>query len=269
MKIVFPYNGDLYHGPIGRTLEKNSENSLWVLGTSNRPSRVDSPGAFGVLSLEFLAGAAYQFIGPPLGELRNRVEPMANLFGPAGTQLEREIQEAPSVLQKVAVLQTFLLNRLRGADSADAIVDHAISFIRSRKGLVTITELCALLGYSQRYVSMKFDRLVGLGPKTVAEIFRFQNRFTNLTRLASGLYGEISDDDYYDQAHFSKEFKRFTGLTPRDYSRSENRFLNHFQRLTSVPYKTISPTDNTLTLPIEGDEAGHSTRSFSRTLVNR
>jgi methylphosphotriester-DNA--protein-cysteine methyltransferase len=84
------------------------------------------------------------------------------------------------------------------------------------------------MGYSQRYLAMKFDRFVGLGPKTLAEVVRFQNRFVHLTRFGSA-EGTLSfDDDYYDQSHFTKEFKRFSGLPPAAYLKASNEFLALF-----------------------------------------
>ena len=82
------------------------------------------------------------------------------------------------------------------------------------------------MGYSQRYLAMKFDRFVGLGPKTLAEVVRFQNRFVALTRFGSAGGAADFDEDYYDQSHFSREFKRFAGLHGPAYLRTTNQFLS-------------------------------------------
>ncbi|MFI5369910.1 MAG: helix-turn-helix domain-containing protein, partial [Spirochaetia bacterium] len=100
--------------------------------------------------------------------------------------------------------------------------------IQARGGLITINELTEKMGYSQRYLAMKFDRFVGLGPKTLAEIVRFQNRFVHLTCYGSAERSLDFDDDYYDQSHFTREFKRFSGLPPAAYLKASNEFLTLF-----------------------------------------
>ncbi len=87
-------------------------------------------------------------------------------------------------------------------------------------------------------MALKFDRFVGLGPKTLAEIVRFQNRFVSLTRFGSARDPADFDDDYYDQSHFTKEFKRFSGLPPAAYLKASNEFLSLFYRESSDSYKT-------------------------------
>ena len=243
MKIVFPYRGALLNATVTKaaardSFQKNPENTLWVLGMSDRPSIVDSDGPFGVLSAEFYPGAAYPFFPHDLREMTNMVIPAGHVFGKRGAELEARLAEEPGDEGKVELLQQFLLRLLRDADRHDPIVGHAVSFIQESKGLITVSQLTEKLGYSQRYVAMKFDRFVGLGPKTLAEIVRFQNRFIRLTRFGPDGGASDFDEDYYDQAHFSKEFKRFSGLPPAAYAKATNEFLSLFHRRTSDSYNT-------------------------------
>ncbi len=233
MKLVFPYRGALLNGeatPGGprRPFQKNPENTLWVLGISDRPWIVDSDGPFGVLSVELHPGAAYPFFPFALRDLANLVVPAPDVFGQAGRQMQERLAEEPSAEGKVELVQSFLLGFFTDLRSPDPVVRHAVSLIQARRGLISIGELTEKLGYSQRYIAMKFDRFVGLGPKTLAEIVRFQNRFVALTRYGSpGGDGDF-DEDYYDQSHFIREFKRFSGLPPSAYARATNEFLTLF-----------------------------------------
>jgi len=243
MKLVFPYRGALLNTTILKgadrsSFQRNPESTLWVLGMSDRPSIVDSDGPFGVLSVEFYPGAAYPFFPFALKDLTNQVIPAQQVLGRAGAELESRLGEAPTAEDRVGLVQGFLLCLLSEASSLDSIVSHAMAIIRARQGLVTVNELTEKIGYSQRYLAMKFDRFVGLGPKTIAEIVRFQNRFVRLTRF--GLDGGVADfdEDYYDQSHFTKEFKRFSGLPPAAYLKASNEFLSLFYGGTSDFYNT-------------------------------
>jgi len=79
-------------------------------------------------------------------------------------------------------------------------------------------ELERKTGYTRRYLDLLFKQHVGLSPKVLARIFRFQKFYQ---KWAQGLsYDIIMNqlyDHYYDQAHFSKEFKRMTGHSPQAF----------------------------------------------------
>jgi methylphosphotriester-DNA--protein-cysteine methyltransferase len=48
-------------------------------------------------------------------------------------------------------------------------------------------------------------------------VFRFHAVYRELRNVAGGRYTDFLLDHYYDQSHFLKNFKRYTGLTPRAY----------------------------------------------------
>jgi AraC-like DNA-binding protein len=85
-------------------------------------------------------------------------------------------------------------------------------------GRMPIKELERKTGYTRRYLDLLFKQHVGLSPKDLAGIFRFQRFYQKWARgLSYDVLKEELYDYYYDQAHFSKEFKRMTGHSPRDF----------------------------------------------------
>ena len=84
---------------------------------------------------------------------------------------------------------------------------------------MAIKELERKTGYSRRYLDLLFGEHVGLSPKALAEIFRFQRFYR---KCAKGLCYDVLKqelyDYYYDQAHFTKEFKRMTGYSPQKFT---------------------------------------------------
>jgi AraC-like DNA-binding protein len=74
-----------------------------------------------------------------------------------------------------------------------------------------------MTGYTRRYLDVLFKQHVGLTPKVLAGIFRFQMFYQKWAQGQSyDVLKERLYDHYYDQAHFSKEFKRMTGHSPRE-----------------------------------------------------
>src|SRR5262249_5975847 len=102
-------------------------------------------------------------------------------------------------------------------------------------GLISIRQLERETGYTRRYLEMLFKSHVGLSPTVLAGIFRFQKFYV---RWAEGLrFDELKDelyDYYYDQAHFTKEFKRMTSFSPERFALEvANEFWpSHYTPLT-------------------------------------
>ena len=86
-------------------------------------------------------------------------------------------------------------------------------------------------GYSKRYLDMLFKEHVGLSPKSLASILRFQYFYQSWSQ---GEADAFSKDAlyayYYDQSHFIKEFKRFTGYTPEKYFALATEFNRAFHQ---------------------------------------
>jgi methylphosphotriester-DNA--protein-cysteine methyltransferase len=122
-------------------------------------------------------------------------------------------------------VEAFLLQLLGGANRTDPVVDYALAHIRGKNGLVNINDLCGKLGYSKRYLDLKFADLVGVSPKTLAGITWFQKFFRAAgAGAAQGYLSSDLYDYYYDQSHYIKEFKCFTGYTPLAYQKAKNDF---------------------------------------------
>jgi len=92
-----------------------------------------------------------------------------------------------------------------------------IDEIMAKKGDVSITEISHSYDINSRQLERLFNNLLGFSPKKFTNIIRFFYAFKSL--LKNG-FNELSlkalGFGYYDQAHFNKEFKKFSNFTPRD-----------------------------------------------------
>jgi hypothetical protein len=93
-----------------------------------------------------------------------------------------------------------------------------------------IKELERKTGYARRYLDLLFKHHVGLSPKVLAGIFRFQKFYQKWARgLSYDAFKEELYDYYYDRAHFSEEFKR------NDWARSPGIHDRCFQCVQAAP----------------------------------
>ena len=174
------------------------------------------------LLVEFNPLGAYRFFQLPYTEVKNQIVGMTDLLGKQVSALQERIGEVSSVDKKLQLLQNFLIKRLENATS-DLIYDFCINRIFENKGLITVAQLEKETGYSARWLHKKFSANLGTGAKNLAEIIRFKQFYqaystgADLFHLKGQLY-----EYYYDQSHFLRAFKRFTGSTPTDLQNSLN-----------------------------------------------
>ena len=159
--------------------------------------------------------AAYRLLGCPMDELANDHVPLdAILNGSTVRELERRIAEAPSIDEAAHIISAFVTrmyegSRYREHRAVAAVVDDIIV----RSGARPIEQLAADAGLSRRHLERLFRVQVGVSPKRLASIARFDWAAGQLAagRRPSDL---AYDAGYADQAHFIRSFARQAGVTP-------------------------------------------------------
>jgi len=178
----------------------------------------ESSGPMYGLQVNLSPLGAYRILGLPMGELTNRVVEVEDLLGAEGRRLLERLAMAPSWERRFALLDAFFLSRLAASDAPSATVDGAWQRLAATHGLLGIGSLAAELGVSQRHLIAQFRAQVGLPPKTLARILRFKRALDLLDGQPVRRWAELAYDcGYYDQAHFNRDFREFTGTTPSDF----------------------------------------------------
>ena len=95
---------------------------------------------------------------------------------------------------------------------------HMANEIKKASGNIHISDLSEMSGYSERHINRLFKSAYGAGPKDYCKNIRFQKIISD---IINDPYKENSDyianAGYSDQAHFQREFKAYTGITPRTF----------------------------------------------------
>ena len=98
------------------------------------------------------------------------------------------------------------------------LIVEAVKLIYQTKGTIRIKELNQRLFISQSPFEKRFRKLVGTTPKKFSSIVRFNTILNSLTNTKS-LTEICYENNFFDQAHFIKDFKQFTGDTPENFKR--------------------------------------------------
>lgn len=167
----------------------------------------------------FKEAAAHAFIKEPLHELFEDSVPLDSFTGYRNlSSIGEQLAAANNNTQRIAVIEQFLLSKLYN-HQPDPLVTAALEKIHAAKGLIKIKELAKALYISQDAFEKRFRRMVGVSPKQFAYITKMKAVVNSA--LHKRPLAEIAfDAGYYDQPHFNKDFKLFTGLTPTEFMKS-------------------------------------------------
>jgi AraC-like DNA-binding protein len=164
----------------------------------------------------FKEGGAAAFFKEPLHELGSISVSLDYLIQQSTVcALESALAAADNNPQRILIIERFLLSELKNTQP-DLLVGEAIQQIRLRKGDIKIKDLLCRLPISRDPFEKRFRKITGTSPKHFAAIIRLKNLIENYSGAVS-LTEAAHSAGYYDQAHFIKDFRVFTGQTPHDF----------------------------------------------------
>ena len=165
-------------------------------------------------------GAA-AFFKEPLHELFEESIPLDCIISPSEIIIIEELlSSAENNNQRIAIVEQFLIKRMNGY-KLDLLIAKAIEEIHNAKGLIKINELAETLHMSHDAFGKKFRKIVGTSPKQFSSIVRLSS-IVRQGQNNPSLLDMLFDAGYYDQSHFNKDFKQFTGQTPTNFFKSDN-----------------------------------------------
>lgn len=208
------------------------EHDIFFIGIWDKPVTLTSKvQVTGTIGIELTPNGLHRFTRLPAFEVLNRIYSFTDMYGAAGSNLLERLRNTPLVGDKIDALQEFLIGIVELTNRNNRLIDYSVELIRRSSGLITIKDLEQKMGYSKRYLDMLFKEHMGISPKTYAGIERFQSFYTSWANTDDAdFYSGALQEIYYDQAHFIKEFKKFTGHSPRQYAGLKNEFGKIFYK---------------------------------------
>ena len=164
----------------------------------------------------------------PMGaaELRDRPATIEEVWGrPAIAELRKQLAAAREPHHLLRVLEEGLMRQVRDTPGLD-LVRHVSRAIAASGGTVPIGELIAAGGVSSTYLARSFKQVIGVTPKRLARAHRFSTTVLSIDPARPIDWADLAAGaGYFDQAHFGREFREFTGFTPTRYVEVRRRFL--------------------------------------------
>jgi AraC-like DNA-binding protein len=190
---------------------------------------VGSTGPSGGLEMQLSILGARLFIGAPLRELKNRAVSLDDVFGGDGRRLPLQLFDAPTWEARFTILDRALASRILSAKAPPPAVLWTWRRLVETGGRVPIATVVGETGFSQKHVIAQFQQEIGLSPKTLARVLRFGRAIRMIKRGGAPRLADIAHVcGYYDQAHFSRDFHGFAGVTPGELIRSQRPDVGGF-----------------------------------------
>lgn len=187
-----------------------------ITGLRDSARQVSYTAGSANLIVTFKDGGMSAFSNIPAHELFAQSIAADTIFSPAElSELTEKIAAAITHETRIQQLDIFLLNKLKYI-SPDPMINMAVELIRKHKGIIRVKDLATALHISQDPFEKKFRARIGSSPKKFASITRIRNLISNYTSYSS-LTDASYEAGFYDQSHFIKEFRNFTGKSPKDF----------------------------------------------------
>jgi AraC-like DNA-binding protein len=123
--------------------------------------------------------------------------------------------------ERIELSNNYLLEKLKSIKENNAKIQYVMNIFLSRPQL-NIKQICTRLEYGERHFHRIFSREFGIPPKKFQCLLRINMA---IKMMASGKFNKLTDiayeAGYSDQAHFIKDFKSFTNMTPSSFLKNK------------------------------------------------
>ena len=191
----------------------------FVAGLGVGSSYVAATGPASCVQVNLTPLGAHMFFGIALHELANEIVSLEDVLPHGTTRFTERLEAMPTWDERFALLDEILLSRLADAREPSPDVVWAWNILERTHGKAPIGWICDRLGRSRRHLATQFREQVGLPPKAVARVVRFDRAVELLGRNGADLADVAFECGYYDQAHLNRDFREFAGKSPGVFMR--------------------------------------------------
>jgi AraC-like DNA-binding protein len=176
-------------------------------------------GRGGAVGTRFTPGGFSPFVGREMAELTDRTLGLADVFGPGASSLEEAVLACDDEREQCARVQAFLRERLPPRDPEADLATRVVRMAMEDPSVARVEELAARAAMSPRALQRLFRKCVGVTPKWTIQRFRIQEAADRVGRGERVDWPALALElGYFDQAHFSKDFKSQVGRSPAQYA---------------------------------------------------
>lgn len=237
--IVFSQKSKLISG-LSNSETQNYLPGSFLYGQPNGFKNIYSDNEILIVVVVFQPNGINQLLGVSGNEFRDAIITIDAVLGRAGLELEEKLAEEITIQGRLNLLNQFFKRiEAKKPRTNQLIANASLDFIIKNKGRLSLSQLVTYTGYTERHIERKFTESIGLNPKKFANIIKLHH-FLKLLKNKTGNTALTSisyEAGFSDQSHLIREFKKHTGLTPREYLYHTEKLANNF--IGTVPKNII------------------------------
>ena len=185
----------------------------FLVGQMTGPILISPTGPSELVGIRFHPGGTLPFLRLPLEEVTDEVVELGSLSSKLERELLDAVSESSSLPQRIAAVEVFLTRSVIANLEHSRVMRLAAKIVETA-GAVSVDQLANDAGISSRQLERRFLREVGVGPKLLGRIIRFQQVFRAVEQRNAAWSAVALECGYYDQAHLIRDFNQFAQQTP-------------------------------------------------------
>ena len=224
-ELIFHY-GDPYRISIDG--EWNLQSNALLAGQIDKHFYLENTGTSGIFGIKLRPTALTHLFGLNMKELTNKVVELSSIQQRELNILSEVLVSSQPHEQKLAASNS-CFEELSRIKFNPGVIDDVVDSLIRHHGMIAVSQLSEVAGVGERQLENLFKKFVGLSPKLYARIIRFSYIFELIKEQKS--WSDLAyEAAFYDQSHFIRNFKAFTGENPADYSFDNKSMANFFLR---------------------------------------
>ncbi|MEQ9437456.1 MAG: helix-turn-helix domain-containing protein [Cyclobacteriaceae bacterium] len=173
-----------------------------------------------------------RFTNIQIDEFTDKIIKSASVWGNKANELNNHLMVNTNLKEQIYLIEDFLIARLRKPSNIEQTIFNMTDTLNLNNDL-SITEIKKAVPLSNRQLERTFKKLIGVSIRTYRRISRFQKAFNQMQIEHTTLTQVGYNSGYFDQSHFSKDFKLFTNFRPNHFF-EEAKFYSQLNRLTQA-----------------------------------
>lgn len=208
-----------------------------IAGVMERAIALSPASQFETVGVRFTPFGLAPLCRHPQDALSDRLTPAIDALSPTIFGIVADAGQVDSLEEALRVLEVGLAAVFARMTPEPDAVASAVRLIERTGGTISIDRIVRDTGITTRQLERQFRLRVGLPPKRYARVVRFQQAVRALVSAPLAPGTELAlRHGYYDQAHFTREFRAFTGWAPKAFaSRKLGELTRHFVSDSSKP----------------------------------
>ncbi len=212
--------------------QQREQPALMLVGQISRFLRIRPTGVVDLLGVRFRPGGLWPFVDVPQAELTDERPDVGDVCRLLRRALEEGAWGGRGRGSAIGGLEEVLLARLVRRRSHAAA---AVALVEASGGRARIGDVAAQAGASARTLERMFSREVGLSPKLLARVVRFQAVIAAVEGTRRLDWAELAQRcGYFDQSHLIRDFRAFSGLSPARYFATEHPMGDYFSGIAAT-----------------------------------